>query len=406
MYSSEVATFNESGTTLLGYGPFREVQLYIDGALAGVVWPFPIIFTGGVVPGFWRPIVGIDAFDLREDEIDITPWLGVLCDGRSHIFDIKIAGIDDDGKGNGQVAENVGSYWVVTGKLFLWLDPSGAVTSGTRPSVSAPDPTIQISSSIGKTVNGTNQTLADNTHVQRQFSLNSTITTANGTSTPSWTQSLTYSNENQISSFGITQSTTQDISGTDMAPLRPYARKIDYPITVNTTFNQDPASNSLSISGNIDRGESISIAGLPVFPTGLQSFSAYPGVFGNGSSLQFQGSYLQTTQNGSAYYLNSPQLNVSSGTTQQDIRFSGFRNNNISADFPAVSGGEELYKRHVVAVNATVVDNEESLVGHTINDSGITQAAGPVVQDSWAGPNVMKVLGRGPGNNMVGTPGN
>jgi hypothetical protein len=53
------------------------VQLLIDGQLAGLSWPFPVVFTGGIVPGFWRPVVGIDAFDLREDVIDITPWLPV-----------------------------------------------------------------------------------------------------------------------------------------------------------------------------------------------------------------------------------------------------------------------------------------------------------------------------------------
>jgi hypothetical protein len=36
---------------LLAHSPFREVQLLIDGELVGVAWPFPVIFTGGVVPG-------------------------------------------------------------------------------------------------------------------------------------------------------------------------------------------------------------------------------------------------------------------------------------------------------------------------------------------------------------------
>jgi hypothetical protein len=44
---------------LYGHSAFRELQLFIDGKMAGVAWPFPVIFTGGVVPGFWRPIVGI-----------------------------------------------------------------------------------------------------------------------------------------------------------------------------------------------------------------------------------------------------------------------------------------------------------------------------------------------------------
>lgn len=107
--SSETRTFPG---TLLGYSPFREVQLYIDGMLAGVVWPFPVIFTGGLVPGFWRPVVGIDAFDLKEDEIDITPWLPLLCDGSSHRYDIKIAGLRDGGKGDGTITQGVGSFWV------------------------------------------------------------------------------------------------------------------------------------------------------------------------------------------------------------------------------------------------------------------------------------------------------
>lgn len=71
MPQSDVDTFPRYGG-LYGYSPLREVQLLIDGMLAGVAWPFPTIFTGGVVPGLWRPIVGIEAFDLKEYEVDIT----------------------------------------------------------------------------------------------------------------------------------------------------------------------------------------------------------------------------------------------------------------------------------------------------------------------------------------------
>lgn len=113
---SEVNTYPAAGT-LYGYSPFREVQVFIDGLLAGVVWPFPIIFTGGVVPGLWRPIVGIDAFDLREDEIDITPWLPLLCDGNAHNFTIRVSGLNDSGNGTATLSETTDSYWLVTGKV-------------------------------------------------------------------------------------------------------------------------------------------------------------------------------------------------------------------------------------------------------------------------------------------------
>lgn len=48
---SNVNTFVPVVGTLYGYSPFREVQVLIDGQLAGIHWPFPVIFTGGVVPG-------------------------------------------------------------------------------------------------------------------------------------------------------------------------------------------------------------------------------------------------------------------------------------------------------------------------------------------------------------------
>ena len=157
--SSDTKTF-PNVTALYGYSPFRELQLYIDGMLAGVAWPFPVIFTGGVVPGFWRPIVGLDAFDLREDEIDISAFLPLLCDGKEHTFEIRVVGINDDGNGHGTLTHTVGSYWVVTGKVFLWLDSSGWITTGSDPVRVVPPPTLHMSSSVGAIANGTNTTLA------------------------------------------------------------------------------------------------------------------------------------------------------------------------------------------------------------------------------------------------------
>jgi len=111
VFDSAINTFPGYGP-LFGGSPFRELQLYIDGILAGVVWPFPIVFTGGIVPGLWRPIVGIDAFDLREDEIDITPWLGQIADGDKHTFEIRVAGINGDGSTKKSTLEPAPSYWV------------------------------------------------------------------------------------------------------------------------------------------------------------------------------------------------------------------------------------------------------------------------------------------------------
>lgn len=124
MLEQDVNDFPTAGT-LPGLSPFREVQLLIDGNLAGVVWPFPVIFTGGVVPGFWRPIVGIDAYDLREDEIDISPWLPLLCDNQAHNFTLVVSGLAPDTTNiTSTLSERVNTYWVIDAKVRPPLPPS------------------------------------------------------------------------------------------------------------------------------------------------------------------------------------------------------------------------------------------------------------------------------------------
>lgn len=118
-----IDTFNNSA--IRAYSPFREVQLLVDGQLAGVSWPFPMVFTGGISPGLWVPIVGIDTYDVPSFEIDVTPWLPMLCDGQPHTFELKVVGYDSQTT-FGTVAEN----WWVTGSIFVWMDKDSDQTWG------------------------------------------------------------------------------------------------------------------------------------------------------------------------------------------------------------------------------------------------------------------------------------
>lgn len=403
VYDQYVNTY--PGTTLYGGSPFKEAQLFIDGTMAGVVWPFPIIFTGGVVPGFWRPEVGIDAFDLRYDEIDITPWLGLLCDGKSHSFTIKIAGLSYDGKKSGAISPSEGgSYWIVSGQIFLWLDPAGSITTGPAPKVNLPAPAIAIDNTLTTLKNGTNDTLTYTTSVQRQLSITSLIKTAKNSSLPaSWNQSLSYTNYNKFTSQGITQLTKQTTDGTDVAAARPYARQISYPLTLNSTYTQDPNGNT-TISATIDRSQDIKLLGVPVFPSGLQSFDALPDVQNPGSGPKFQGSELSTRQNGSAYYNAPPPAqgnSTSFGSTEQVLTFKGLSVDHAAPGFPPVSGSEELYMRHVLATNGSVVFNQESLVGRQIGGAARSQSAPMAEQGTFSLQTVLSALGRGPGQKLL-----
>lgn len=45
---------NLPANTTYGGGPFREVRLLVDGQVAGVAFPYAVIFTGGINPSVWR----------------------------------------------------------------------------------------------------------------------------------------------------------------------------------------------------------------------------------------------------------------------------------------------------------------------------------------------------------------
>ena len=398
-FSSEVNTFESTAGTLYGYGPFREVQLLIDGQLAGVSWPFPIIFTGGIVPGFWRPIVGIDAFDLRQHEIDVTPWLPLLCDGASHTFEIRVAGLNDDGAGHATLSETVGSYWVVTGTIFLFLGADGSVTTGSEPSIDAPMPEIQISSSLTTNSTGANETLDYMTTVTRSLSISSTIKTSSGSTRTKWTQSLSYSNYNALTAQGFIQYTSQNTSGTDTSSST-YTNTYAYPITVNSSFFISPTGN-IGINGTLSHGLTFNVLGPSVFPSGIQSFNITSPSTINLSGPQpqtlqlpaslplFSGALLFTTQTGSASYLSAGNASYSFGTTTQDFDFKGAELNDPTATY-------ELYHRHVMAVNSTVTVDEQMLAGQTIAVP-VDLVESVTLQPDFGGFSIRSLLGRGPG---------
>ncbi|KAK2609472.1 hypothetical protein N8I77_002969 [Diaporthe amygdali] len=213
--SEYVETFPSNEGWLYGYSPFREVQLLIDDRLAGVSWPFPILFTGGVDPGLWRPVVGIDTYELPSFEIDVTPFLSLLCDGAEHTFKIQVVGFDSNSPG--QIA-TVGQNWWVTGTVFVWLDDSvNQTVAGTIHSeVSAPifDYLPQLSTSVSANGTVTNESLWVSLSAYRTISISSTITSANETRAVSWTQELHYSNVQNMTNPAYNQSLTMTSSGT------------------------------------------------------------------------------------------------------------------------------------------------------------------------------------------------
>lgn len=123
-------------TTLRGNGAFREVYVTIDGNFVDSEVPFPVIFTGGINPMFWEPIVAIGAFDMPSYDMNLTPVLETLLDGKEHEFGIAIAhGI---------------SYWLVNANLHLWLDTQSEAVVAKAIMFGAPAVQVQRKSQFNK----------------------------------------------------------------------------------------------------------------------------------------------------------------------------------------------------------------------------------------------------------------
>lgn len=372
---SSASAFADTAGTFPGYSPWREVQVFIDGQLAGVQWPFPVVFTGGVVPSLHRPIVGPDAFDLKEHEIDITPWLPVLCDGGNHTFTIYVAGLLDDGGSGATVTQTVGSSWYVTGKIFVWLDgDEGSVTTGSAPLVEAADPTITVSQVLTQNATGANETLTYDTEVSRSYRVSSRVVSQNASSTVSWAQDLTYSNKGYVWAYGYGQVNDFLTSGSDTASASSpavagarYRTEYEYPLWCNTSYGYSPEGN-LTIYARLVQGRQVYVEGAAVFPDGLEAFSEGGGT-APGGSPRYAGSLVNTTKDGTAYFYEYADDTVSSGhgSSDQVLSFGGFTGTGGGV---GATPDRELYSRHVTAVNSTVVYDDQELASDGSSSKG------------------------------------
>ncbi|HIW64419.1 MAG TPA: peptide-N(4)-(N-acetyl-beta-glucosaminyl)asparagine amidase [Candidatus Stackebrandtia excrementipullorum] len=74
-------------------GPYREVQILVDGQVAGIATPYPAVYAGGWSnPFLWYTLPAPRAFDLRPITYDLTPYLGLLNDGEDHEVTVRVVG--------------------------------------------------------------------------------------------------------------------------------------------------------------------------------------------------------------------------------------------------------------------------------------------------------------------------
>ncbi|KAF2966268.1 hypothetical protein GQX73_g7305 [Xylaria multiplex] len=336
-----INTFPGNEGWLYGYSPFREVQLLIDNQLAGVSWPFPILFTGGVDPGAWRPIVGIDAYELPSFEIDVTPWLGLLTDGEPHSFALRVVGYDtltEDGIGP------VGENWWVSGSVFVWIGEAGEQTIAENFKSDIPPPLFDFQPTLG-TYTAEDSTVTNTSFYYsltaiRSLTISSKLTIGGQSRLVSWSQNVTYSNIQNMTDFAFNQSLAMISSGSYSSSASNIVSSYTYPMNLFSAYkvqSEGATTNPGSVLCLVDRSKlSDGISILP-FLTGTLA----------GPET------LKTRQNvTSHYHWNSTIVEGTAGldTMDGEVWFS-------SSSSPGTKSGVQTYHRYAKEKDdALVVD--------------------------------------------------
>lgn len=145
-----------------GNTDFRETEITIDGQPAGLAPVSPWVFTG-FLPDVWVPTPGAQTLDFVPYRVNLTPFAGMLNDGKPHTVALSV--FNDD------------SYFSETASLLLYLDHgsnqvTGAVTKNT---LTVPSPVVAENLQGTSTVTGTIGVTS-----QRNFSIAGYVNTSHG----------------------------------------------------------------------------------------------------------------------------------------------------------------------------------------------------------------------------------
>jgi hypothetical protein len=120
-------------------GPFREVEVAIDGMPAGVAPVFPWIYSGGISPSLWIPTPGVQTLNFKPSRVDLTPFAGQLDDGQAHTVSLQVFDAQDN--------------FSVTAALLAFGDPKAQVVTGSLVSNDLALPVVDVNAS-GLRING------------------------------------------------------------------------------------------------------------------------------------------------------------------------------------------------------------------------------------------------------------
>ncbi|KAK1431033.1 hypothetical protein QVD17_14230 [Tagetes erecta] len=304
-------------TGFAGNGPFREVVVSLDGGEVGAVWPFTVVYTGGVNPLLWRPVTGIGSFDLPTYDIEITPFLGTILNGKSHDFGFRVT--------------NALNVWYIDANLHVWLDEKSEKTHGKVLTQSVSPLHVSLVSNYA----GLNGTFV--TNVTRSIKSTGWVQSSFGKIVTESTQEFNYSNIMVMGKDGGLQIVDQMIEFNDSVSAK-------QPSFVN--LKQSLKSFSFYIYSDTEDKGNGSFAQIANITLGFNENKIV------NSGAKSSSSFLENIQNGQGTMLVKGNLVVSGlGSTQQTYNY---------------GDSKFCYFRDISSSNYTIIYDKE---GHTCGKS-------------------------------------
>ena len=251
-----------------GNTSFRETEVFIDGQPAGVAPVYPWIYTGGIDPFLWEPIVGVQTLDFRPYRVDLTPFAGLLSDGGSHTVSVGVF--------------NANSFFLATANLLVFTDRNqrqvtGGIISNSLNAAPTPVVTENISASPAGAFTGS-VSVASN----RKFAIRGFVNTSHGRVETTVEQTIAFLSNQQFNVGPTTDvqnaqqtSTVDSVTTTrDTFFVNTREQHFSYPLSVDFSFlvNSDGSQTQTTTVSQKDLiRESKSLNGSRFFESDLSN---------------------------------------------------------------------------------------------------------------------------------------
>jgi len=244
-----------------GNTAFRQVDVSIDGQPAGVAPVYPWIYTGGVDPGLWIPIPGVQTLNLLPYRVDLTPFAGVLSNGQQHTVGVTVF--------------NAFNYFTTVASLLVYEDHGSKHVTGevTKNTLAAPNPSVVSNVSFDSSGNGGGT--ATVTSMQK-YTVAGFVNTSHGLVKTTVDGNVNFSNVQTVTSTantfgqGVVQTSTADQKTTtqDGFIFTTKENQTSFPITINyleTLETNGDIQQVSTVDEKYQHSQTDSLEGFPIF---------------------------------------------------------------------------------------------------------------------------------------------